>query len=122
MNRKNRHSVLIQITSWLLCALFIVQIANRALYFHSHKEADGTIVCHAHPYNKSSDSAPLKKHHHSKFQFALLAHLNQLFFMAILLIALYDIFKKLVYVKRGILHYVSGFNLQKSGRSPPVFS
>lgn len=122
MNRKYRHSNFIIITSWLLCALFIVQIANRAVYFHSHKEADGTIVSHAHPYNKSSDSGPLKKHHHTSFQFALLAQLNELFFMAILMVALYNSSKKLVYVTDGIPHYVSGFISQNSGRSPPVFS
>ncbi|MFA5587438.1 MAG: hypothetical protein WC987_01610 [Mariniphaga sp.] len=33
-------------------------IANKAIFLHAHKFADGTTIEHAHPYDKSNDSEP----------------------------------------------------------------
>ena len=60
----------------LLCSLFAFQIFNKAVYGHTHIMADGTIVYHAHPYDKQPASAPSKKHHHSKHEYLLLEQLK----------------------------------------------
>ena len=48
---------------------------NSLFYTHSHKMADGTIVTHAHPFSKASDTAPFKSHEHSQEELTFLANL-----------------------------------------------
>jgi len=119
MNRIKKHSILTTITSWLLCTLFIFQIVNRTVYLHSHKDIDGRIIIHAHPYNKSTDSSPLKKHHHTSFQFALLAQMEILFFIPTILYSIFNIFKKYIFIIEDIHNCFNGFIYKKAGRSPP---
>ena len=71
----------------LLCSVFIFQVINRALFLHEHRTADGIIFIHAHPYNKSSDTAPFKSHHHSRAEYVFWGQYNLLFFSAIIAIA-----------------------------------
>jgi len=41
-------------------------ILNTAVFIHSHRLADGTIITHAHPFQKSKESnQPYKTHHHN---------------------------------------------------------
>lgn len=42
---------------------------------HSHRLEDGTIVVHAHPYERSSDSSPFENHHHTATELVFLASL-----------------------------------------------
>jgi len=68
------------ITGLLILAMGVI-IANKAVFFHVHKLNDGKIVSHAHPFNKSDDAAPFKKHQHSKNELNLFSHVDLLFFM-----------------------------------------
>ncbi|ALO15517.1 hypothetical protein L21SP5_01877 [Salinivirga cyanobacteriivorans] len=63
-------------------AIFI--IANKAIYLHVHEANDGTLIVHAHPFNKSADNDPIKKHHHNLLEYVLLSHFDLLFIASLL--------------------------------------
>lgn len=48
-----------------LLVLHIAVLANGIVFRHSHRLADGTIICHAHPY-KSSSGNQSPGHAHSR--------------------------------------------------------
>jgi hypothetical protein len=49
---------------------------NSLVYTHRHQLADGTIITHAHPFDKSSDTDPFKSHYHSTVELVFLANLT----------------------------------------------
>lgn len=61
----------------LVFLVFILLIvANKTFYTHSHVLDDGTVITHAHPYDKGADNAPLKNHHHTTAELLLFNILN----------------------------------------------
>ncbi len=56
--------------------LVILLITNKAVYSHTHILADGSIIVHAHPYDKSSEKNPLHRHHHPYYEYLNLANLD----------------------------------------------
>ncbi len=54
-------------------------IVNKVIFLHIHILDNGTIIEHAHPYNKSKDREPFKSHHHSDAQFLIFEQLKILF-------------------------------------------
>jgi len=63
------NNITIKSVAWLMIGIMGVLVANKAVFVHSHILNDGTIIEHAHPYNKSTDSTPYKSHHHTKAEF-----------------------------------------------------
>jgi hypothetical protein len=120
MGIPNRHNTLLKLSAWLLCMLFVMQIINRSAYIHTHLDANGSVISHAHPYDKSSDTGPYKKHHHSASEFALLAHWEVLFLLAFILFACIDIspIKKYNLFTKQVFH--SRYTFRNPGRSPPM--
>lgn len=112
------------ITTQLIAISLIVVvgllIANKGIYFHSHMLADGRIVSHAHPYNKTDDSTPFKQHQHTNSEFLILSQLEVLFFLAFLVFTISVISKKQSVIKEGLLRIFSEFIVKKHGRSPPI--
>lgn len=49
----------------LLLSLYVAVLVNGVVFRHSHRLADGTILCHAHPY-KSSPGTQFPNHAHSR--------------------------------------------------------
>jgi len=97
--------------------LFIV---NKAIFLHVHKLNDGTIVAHAHPYDKSNDSKPYKSHHHSNAGFLFFQNLEILFLIVFLTLALIILDKKEEALFKLITeHTLICINLHK-GRAPPI--
>lgn len=95
-------------------------IANREIFIHTHVLADGSIIVHAHPYDKSKDSESHQTHHHTYIELFLLDNLNILFL---------TLFAALT---TGILHRIACYPFQvisfqlspvydaNQGRAPPV--
>ena len=48
----------------LLLGLYVAVLVNGVVFRHSHRLADGTIICHAHPY-KSLPGTQFPNHAHS---------------------------------------------------------
>lgn len=109
----------ITIMACLLAGLFSFQIANKALYFHSHIDARGVTFTHAHPYDKQEEDQPAKSHHHTRAELYFLEILNivfPVFFLVQVLISPPN-------HSRIFLHPQAGpalvFPTSHPGRSPP---
>ena len=108
------------IISILLCFFFASQIVNKSVNIHSHLLADGNVVTHAHPYNKTNDSKPIKSHHHTKSELLFLEQLKSLFPLIFVLLAFLLVTRKVKYVNEFNTDYIPAcLNIQR-GRSPPV--
>ena len=108
-----------------LIVLFIIGligmlIANNIAFTHVHQLDDGTIIEHAHPYNKANDSEPIKSHHHSNAELLFFQNIAILFFTAFLTlgVVLFAISKRVAF---GLIleHASTYINLYK-GRAPPI--
>ncbi len=62
-----------RLQSWLrilalgLFFVFSATLVNKALFQHSHLMPDGTVVVHAHPFERGDDSQTPENHHHDCF-------------------------------------------------------
>jgi hypothetical protein len=95
-------------------------IVNKSIYLHTHKMHDGTIVSHAHPYNKSDDSKPFKSHHHSDTQLLFFQSIKILFFTAFTALFFFVTTQKAVYSLYTTPFYAFAFYNLNKGRAPPV--
>lgn len=95
-------------------------IANKALFMHTHKMADGSIVVHAHPYNKSDDTKPFKSHQHKKAEILFIANLEILVLISFMAFTLIGIKKKVRYSFYGYTNYAPVYNLLYNPRAPPL--
>ena len=64
-----------QLIALSLIAVVGLHSLNSFFNTHSHKLADGTVVVHAHPYERSSDSSPFETHQHTATELVFLASL-----------------------------------------------
>jgi len=110
----------IRVFAILHLSLMSMMILDKAFFLHTHKLNDGTIIVHAHPYNKTSDSEPFKKHHHTDTLFHFYHIINLLFpaILSAIVLVVMSIITKLYIVQsnQSILKYTAN----KSGRAPPV--
>lgn len=93
---------------------------NNAMFLHSHQFDNGNIVTHAHPYDKSNDSAPIKSHHHSKKEFIFLENIQLLFIFTLVFFIVLDVAKKKSYVVINQQFYPQSFKILYLGRAPPL--
>ena len=78
-----------------LLGLYVAVLVNGVVFRHSHRLADGTIICHAHPY-KSSPGTQFPNHAHGRdeliwldaFANALYAHSDGMVWVALVAILL----------------------------------
>lgn len=95
-------------------------IINNVMFLHSHQLANGNIVTHAHPYNKSNDSAPIKSHHHSKTELIFLKNLQLLFIFTFISFIVLNVTKKQSYIVINRVFYTQGYKILYLGRAPPL--
>jgi hypothetical protein len=95
-------------------------IVNNVVFVHTHKMSDGKILIHAHPYNKSQDSAPFKKHDHTSKELFQISHIQLLFVTAIFSVfsAILTANKNIYFYKIPSIHFRYCFRLK--GRGPPI--
>lgn len=103
-----------------LVAVFAMLAFNQSAYIHSHKLVDGSVVSHAHPYNKTSDSEPIKSHHHTLADFLTLENLSLLFLTIILVISLQPLARTLASRIRTSQHQDAMLAWCTAGRAPPA--
>ena len=100
--------------------VFAFQVYSKALYQHTHKLADGSVVTHAHPFNKSSDNSPFKSHNHRSFEYFILDHANLLFAISIISLLLIHAIEKERIVLKKLPERILFLKITTPGRSPPV--
>ncbi|RZT91789.1 hypothetical protein EV201_3002 [Ancylomarina subtilis] len=92
-------------------------ILNNILFTHSQILFDGSVIIHAHPYNKTSN--PPQNHHHDKDELLILANIALLFFTAAVI---YHFDKTLINSDKNEfqqIKYITILFLRKLGRAPP---
>ena len=115
-----RNSRVLSIISILLVSAFLLQVANRSLFLHTHILADGTIVMHAHPHEKTDESNPVPNHTHSKLGYFILTHIEILFLIFVVpFILLVKRIKTSLVVTRYLVSDRLTICLLKS-RGPPI--
>ena len=73
------NKITIRLVVLLLIASIGAMVVNNAVFTHSHKLLNGTVVTHAHPFDGSDDPAPFKTHHHTTTELFFFNHLEILF-------------------------------------------
>ena len=108
----------------LLLPAMILLAGNAVFNWHVHKEADGLIMVHAHPYQKANNSDGAAGHQHSSHEcFSLqqfttfLFSLSAVLFLAALIGKAFEL-RNLYhfFVKGGILDALL------PNRAPPIFA
>ena len=104
----------------LMAGIIGLLIANTAVFLHVHQLDDGTIISHAHPYDKSDDTQPFKTHQHSKLDI-LIIHSLEILFLPLLLVLILVILEKKTAALFDVENsfYLYFFNTVKD-RGPPV--
>jgi len=99
---------------------FAASTFNKTFFLHAHKQRNGEVVFHAHPYQKNSDSTPFKKHHHSHDEYVSIDHGDLLFFSVQnhSKIIVFSSFIKWITPQEDV-KAESHFDL--NGRAPPTF-
>ncbi len=105
-----------------MVVIMAMLIFNQSANIHSHQLADGSVVTHAHPYQKTSDNAPEESHHHNLKEFVFFDHLSLLFtVIAVLVAALLFTFQE-KYLSLITSHIRRSDVRLIFGRDPPFYS
>jgi hypothetical protein len=111
-----------QIVVALFTFLIGFVIVNDVSNMHVHRLDNGQMVIHAHPFNKSQDSDPVKNHHHSTFDFLQIQQAQILFWVAFITFSFYKILLKEFKVDT-YTSFTNPFHInQQRDRAPPVFA
>jgi hypothetical protein len=104
----------------ILVSIMGIQVTN-VLYFHAHKLPDGSVVYHAHPFQKSQDQAPYKHHRHTAQEFFFYNHIqlviNTIAFLFLIAFLIPFIQQIPLFRERHLAGYAVGFPLP---RPPPL--
>ena len=103
---------------FFLIGFILLLMTNQALYTHSHYR-NGSVVVHAHPYNKSSDDAPVKQHKHSIAEFTFFDQVQILFAgLFFLLTIIVQFAAESISADANLIQYEAGLLFHR-GREPP---
>ncbi|MBI9069250.1 MAG: hypothetical protein JEZ09_18275 [Salinivirgaceae bacterium] len=106
--------------TFLMIGVIAMLVVNKVVFMHVHKLSDGTIIEHAHPFDKNTDSEPFKSHHHSNAGFFFYENLNFLFLVLSLIIALILFFENEQKLFDSEIKYSSTCISSKNSRAPPI--
>lgn len=104
----------------ILAVVFGLFILNNVVFLHAHKLSNGQIIVHAHPYNKCSDSAPLKSHPHTTAEFYHLSHIQLLFFVPFIFFTVQLISGHKINYHNKTTTLIFKHDFGTRGREPPV--
>jgi hypothetical protein len=83
---------------------------NNSANQHKHRLPNGSFAVHAHPFSKSQDNEPVKKHKHTANEFTLISVINNLFSFLIIVSIVFQRLKVLTQ-KKFIYRQLPGFPL-----------
>ena len=81
----------LRLVSVILLLVMTILVFNNTVYTHVHVMPDGSLVTHAHPFQKGDEADGQNTHSHSGMLFFLLDHLELLFVLAAALLLLHPI-------------------------------
>jgi hypothetical protein len=105
-------------------AIFLIVVLglfclNNIVYNHKHRLKDGSLIAHAHPYNKSGDTNPLKSHQHTTGELVFLANLHFFILAPILVFIFLVALIKLIFVNKSKYFKPQNAFLFCQERGPP---
>ena len=105
-----------------LIAVMGMLTLNQSANLHTHILNDGTIVTHAHPYQKANDTEPVTSHSHSMKEYTFIHQLNILF--SVVFIALAILLFPICHrnITERYFHKEKCDSRLILGRAPPVFN
>jgi len=114
------HRILEKLTIGLLILVMGSLLVNQALYTHNHVLPDGSIVSHAHPFNKTQESKQGVAHQHSSLEFYLMDQLNVLIFSISAVLLLKALSNVSIFWERTNIRLIPSLVPLSYGRAPPV--
>lgn len=114
-----RNKTIKQLTLGAMILIMAAMLVNKAVYIHVHVLPNGTLITHAHPFNKTPDSSQAQKHHHSSLEFFLFQGLELLMLTSLMVVVLMKLIKDLE--KRWFVQkpFTADLCLLQPGRAPP---
>ncbi len=120
LKKKKNRKKLLRAAALLLITMYVVQVFNNSFYLHTHELAPGKVVTHAHPYNKSSDTEPVKSHNHTWDQIITLENMELLFPVLFLFLFLLSIDRKESFKDYLLPEIKPACITLHKGRAPPL--
>jgi len=120
----NRRRKLKQLFVLLTLPLVMFLFFNQVAFWHYHILENGMVVEHSHPFkNNPKPGTPFQKHHHTDFEFTVLAQISHLAGILVVFLVLGLIINSVAapfnkYFKTAI--YRSSYLLTDRLRGPPV--
>lgn len=111
--------VIKQISLGLTIMIMAMLLVNKAVYVHVHVLADGSLVTHAHPFNKNAESSGAQQHQHSSLEFFIFHGFELLILGALTSAALLLSFKELKKHWSTRTQPIPGLQNTSQGRAPP---
>jgi len=110
----------IKAIAFLMIGAMGLFIINKLVFSHLHKLEDGTVIEHAHPYDRSSDSGPYKSHHHTKSELLFFQNLGIIFPIIFLTFAVIPIVKERIFYLFEVVRQALSCVIIYKGRAPPI--
>ncbi|HHW58649.1 MAG: hypothetical protein WBL11_07200 [Bacteroidales bacterium] len=119
--KNNFKQTFINLLSLFMAVFMILLIVNNIVFLHVHKLPNGEIIVHAHPYNKSNDTEPIKNHTHSNREYLVLDQLKNIFVITFIFFSFLFFSNKILIFKNKIVYH--GFDHDKfyKNKAPPYF-
>lgn len=111
--------ITIRIAALVMIVISLMLIANNSVFLHVHHLPDGTVVAHAHPYNKSTGPTPEDSHRHSSMELLFLQSLLLLTLLIVPALLLLPAARKLHRIPAIQPFIFAPFVLPGIGRAPP---
>jgi len=109
-----------KVIAYALLFLVTSLLFNNVAYLHTHITTGGESITHAHPYNTSSDSTPIKTHTHKKYEYSVIHSILFFLIASTLVLAIFNakIHKNLIISK---IHYSLIEARPNFLRGPPTY-
>lgn len=123
IGRKNINKLVSSISALLvLCGMACI-FANNVFNYHAHILLNGSVVYHAHPYNKAAEeSNPSTKHHHTDNDLLLVHSLNHFIYVTANTITIDpDVYLVETVIDFNQYHKIDSHYSLQSLRAPPLF-
>lgn len=98
----------------------LMLVGNVALFTHTHKLQDGTLIEHAHPFDKAGDTSPHKSHHHTASALLFFQHLTLLFLSAIAVLSFAVVVEATSFISFSANQPAFVLLKLNKGRAPPM--
>ncbi|MFW5706213.1 MAG: hypothetical protein ACOCX8_04335 [Bacteroidota bacterium] len=106
---------------WMIINILMITL-NQAMFMHTHRLPDGSVVTHAHPFKRSADQGtPHESHSHTQVEFQFFGSIGIIIaaFCTGVVVVLH--FHVIARIERQITFHSAERLIKILGRAPPAF-